>query len=265
LTISGDSAAYRSLQTVRFGDIDQAGIVYYPRILHFCHVAMEDFFAEVLKLDYDAVLREKRFGLPAVHVEIDFLRPLHYGDRIEVAVEVEKIGRTSVHWRYTFYRAGDDAPLAIGRTVTVGVDHSRCGRGRSTGVLGGRAGDLWTGALETEGVPPRVRGLEEKVEGRCGGRDLQPDGSRGCRRITGVGVVDSCPMGLSVSNEAPAGSERGRGIGRKRPWAARTSRRSAKTAFQLRASGPGTQSAAPSNPVLSTTVEACTGAARGLA
>jgi len=129
---------YRSRQTVRFGDIDQAGIVYYPRILHFCHVAMEDYFAEALDLDYSGVLGEERFGLPAVHVEIDFLRPLSYGDRIEVEVEVEELGRTSVHWRYTLYRAGDDAPLATARIVTVGVDLDR---------------------FEKRPLPPRLRSL----------------------------------------------------------------------------------------------------------
>lgn len=124
MTASSESSAdcYRSRQTVRFGDIDQAGIVYYPRILHFCHVAMEDYFAEALHVDYPAVLGEERFGLPAVHVEIDFQRPMHYGDRIEVEVEVEKLGRTSVHWRYTLFRVGDAEPLAAARAVTVGVD-----------------------------------------------------------------------------------------------------------------------------------------------
>ena len=116
------AAGFRSHQTVRFGDIDQAGIVYYPRILHFCHVAMEDFFSEALGIDYPQVLREERFGLPTVHVEVHFERPMQYGDRIEVQVEVTKIGRTSVHWRYTIYRAGDAARLAEARTVTVGVD-----------------------------------------------------------------------------------------------------------------------------------------------
>ena len=35
---------------VRFGDIDIAKIVYYPRFLHFCHVAMEEMFGHVIGL-----------------------------------------------------------------------------------------------------------------------------------------------------------------------------------------------------------------------
>ena len=116
------AGGFRSRQRIRFGDIDQTGMVYYPRILHFCHVAMEDFFGEALGVDYPQVLREERFGLPTVHLEVHFKRPMQYGDRIEVEVEVTKIGRTSVHWKYTIYRPGDPVELAVARTVTVGVD-----------------------------------------------------------------------------------------------------------------------------------------------
>jgi acyl-CoA thioesterase FadM len=36
--------AFRSQLIIRFGDIDRAGIVYYPRFLHYFHVALEEFF-----------------------------------------------------------------------------------------------------------------------------------------------------------------------------------------------------------------------------
>jgi 4-hydroxybenzoyl-CoA thioesterase len=113
---------YRAQLKVRFADIDHAGIVYYPRFLHYFHVAMEEFFEEALGIDYPEVLERHRFGLPTVHLETDFHRPLRYGDRIEVEVEVERVGTTSVAWRYTVYRKGDPQPVAEGRTVTVGLD-----------------------------------------------------------------------------------------------------------------------------------------------
>ena len=113
---------FRSRQIVRFADVDLAGIVYYPRLLHYFHVAMEEFFAGALGLDYAEVLRERRFGLPAVHLEADFRRPLRYGDHLEVEVRVEAIGRTSLCWRFGLYRAGEADALADGRVVTVGLD-----------------------------------------------------------------------------------------------------------------------------------------------
>ena len=40
--------AFRSKLKIRFGDIDRAGIVYYPRFMHYFHVAKEEFFAAEL-------------------------------------------------------------------------------------------------------------------------------------------------------------------------------------------------------------------------
>ena len=37
---------------VRFGDVDHARIVYYPRFFHFCHVAMEEAFRDALGISY---------------------------------------------------------------------------------------------------------------------------------------------------------------------------------------------------------------------
>ena len=35
---------------VRFDDVDAAGLVYYPRLLDYCHVGLEDFFTAVLRI-----------------------------------------------------------------------------------------------------------------------------------------------------------------------------------------------------------------------
>lgn len=119
---SGSVAPWRCRQTVRFGDVDRAGMVYYPRLLHYLHVAMETFFAEVLGIDYPRFLAEQRLGFPTVHLEADFRRPLRYGDEIEVETAIEKIGRSSVTWRYAVYRDGDREPAATARLVTVNMD-----------------------------------------------------------------------------------------------------------------------------------------------
>jgi 4-hydroxybenzoyl-CoA thioesterase len=80
---------FRAQLIVRFGDIDEAGFVYYPRLVHYFHVAMEEFFAGVLEVDYSHFLFDHRRGLPTAHLEVDFHRPLHYGDRLEVEVMIE--------------------------------------------------------------------------------------------------------------------------------------------------------------------------------
>jgi 4-hydroxybenzoyl-CoA thioesterase len=117
-----DKRPYRAELVVRFGHIDQAGIVYYPRLVNYFHVAMEEFFGAVLGTDYPSFLSLHRLGLPAAHLDVGFLRPLRYGDHIQVEVGIEKVGNTSIVWRYQIFRPDEKEPAARARIVTVNVD-----------------------------------------------------------------------------------------------------------------------------------------------
>ena len=115
--------AFRTPIKVCFSDIDHAGIVYYPRFLHYFHLAMEEFFAGELGIDYADVLHRNNLSFPTVRVECDFRRRLRYGDRIDMEVRVIQIGQTSITWGYRGYRSGDEGGLVVeGSNVTVCVD-----------------------------------------------------------------------------------------------------------------------------------------------
>ena len=107
---------------VCFGDIDNAGIVYYPRFLHYFHLAMEEFFSSEIGIDYAEVLHKRKLSLPTVHVEADFRRKMRYGDQINIEVRVIQIGQTSVTWGYRGYRTADEEMVVEGQNVTVCVD-----------------------------------------------------------------------------------------------------------------------------------------------
>ncbi len=89
-----------------FSDIDNAGIVYYPRFLHYFHLAMEEFFINELGVDFADVLHERNVSLPTVHIEADFRQRLRYGDRIDMEVRVLEVGRSSIRWGYKGHRGG---------------------------------------------------------------------------------------------------------------------------------------------------------------
>ena len=110
---------FRSQLKIRFGDINRAGIVYYPRFMHYFHVALEEFFAGELGVEYHAVVEKHRIGLPTVHLETDFSRPFSYGDKIEVEVCVLKIGRSSITFGYRVFKEGETDPRIVGHNVTV--------------------------------------------------------------------------------------------------------------------------------------------------
>lgn len=114
--------AFRSKLKIRFGDIDRAGIVYYPRFMHYFHVALEEFFAQVLGIEYHTVVDDRRIGLPTVHLETNFSRPFSYGDNIELEVKVLKIGRTSIEFGYRVFKEGEADPRIVAHNVTVCLD-----------------------------------------------------------------------------------------------------------------------------------------------
>ena len=41
---------------IRFGHVDQARIVYYPHLFHYCHVAMEETFGAAVGITYADLL-----------------------------------------------------------------------------------------------------------------------------------------------------------------------------------------------------------------
>ena len=114
--------SFRKLIKVCFGDIDNAGIVYYPRFMHYFHLAMEEFFGSEMGVDYADVLHKRKLSLPTVHVEAHFRRRMRYGDQINIEVRVINVGRTSVTWGYRGYRgAGKEEMVVEGQNVTVCV------------------------------------------------------------------------------------------------------------------------------------------------
>jgi YbgC/YbaW family acyl-CoA thioester hydrolase len=84
---------------VRFGDLDAAGIAYYPNLVNFLHEAFEDFFAGHVGRPYPEVFRDG-LAFPTVKIEMEFLSPVHYGDRVTINVVVERVGRSSFQVRY---------------------------------------------------------------------------------------------------------------------------------------------------------------------
>ena len=113
---------FRTRITVRFGDADPAGLVYYPVLFHYCHVAMEEFFKERLGIPYDRLMADERIGFPTVRTEAEFLKPLVYGDEAEIEVSVARVGQSSATFEYTIKRASDTSLCARVTNVHVSMN-----------------------------------------------------------------------------------------------------------------------------------------------
>ena len=100
---------------IRFADIDAAGIVYYPKFFDYYHCAFEEMFGDTTGVDYSDWLTKRNVGFPAVHVEGDYKRPLEYGQRLNVAITVPRIGNTSLDYHF---EARTHDGVAAAATVT---------------------------------------------------------------------------------------------------------------------------------------------------
>ena len=98
--------AFRTQVPVRFGDVDHAGIVYYPKFFIYFHEAFEDFFDEN-GVAYHGLLNQRHVGCPTVHIETDYTQPLRYGDALDIELSVPTIGARSATFRYVGFRHRD--------------------------------------------------------------------------------------------------------------------------------------------------------------
>ena len=84
--------------TVRFSEIDAAGIVFFGTIFDYCHRAYEALLvAGGLPLEH---ILEGDWAMPLIHAEADFKRPMFLGENLLVEVSIERVGRSSLTYRH---------------------------------------------------------------------------------------------------------------------------------------------------------------------
>lgn len=133
-------ATHTTTLRVRWGDVDPAGIVFYPRFLEWYDLAAEMLF-ESLGLEWPQLFpKYGLLGLPIVESGTTFLSPVRYGDVISIQAVVAWVKDKTLRLEYEL-RVGDrlcargfevrawvlrpespDAPLHAGRIPQGVVD-----------------------------------------------------------------------------------------------------------------------------------------------
>ena len=113
---------FTTRRIVRFGQCDAAGIVFFPRYFEMLNETIEDWFAEGLGVSFGDIHQVEGRSVPTAALQARFAHPSRLEDRLEFALTVERIGRTSCTLRHTV-RCGDDLRFECGQTlVNVGRD-----------------------------------------------------------------------------------------------------------------------------------------------
>lgn len=85
--------------TVLFQHCDPAGIVFYPRYFELMNQTVETWFDVAIGFPFAAMHMTHGVGVPAVSVSAEFRAPSRLGDRLDMALSVTGIGRTSADLR----------------------------------------------------------------------------------------------------------------------------------------------------------------------
>jgi 4-hydroxybenzoyl-CoA thioesterase len=117
------AGAYNTEIRVRFADCDAAGIVYYPRYLEMFNAVVEDWFRDELHSSFTEIVINRNWGLPTVHLEVDFVAPSRFDEKLSSTLTVSSLGKTSVGLGIIL-RGPDNEDRVRGKVLIVLIDRA---------------------------------------------------------------------------------------------------------------------------------------------
>lgn len=109
--------------TVRFGDTDPYGVVYFASYFRYCHHGIEEFLRH-LELFPERLFRnpEEGFGLPIVGASCDFLKPVWYGETLRLKVSIVQARKKVITFGFHFFNIEKGELVARGEATMVAID-----------------------------------------------------------------------------------------------------------------------------------------------
>ena len=78
-------------RTILFGECDPAGILYTPRICEYVVESALLFLTTILEEPFERYIFAQSMSLPARNLDVDFLRPLTWDDKIKLYASVAEV------------------------------------------------------------------------------------------------------------------------------------------------------------------------------
>jgi YbgC/YbaW family acyl-CoA thioester hydrolase len=108
---------FTTTRRVEFGDTDMAGIMHFANFFRFMEAAETDFLI-ARGMSVSGHDDTGKYGFPRVSVSCDYQKPARFAELLTIAVQIEKLGRKSVSYRFDFSNSRGE-PLATGRVTAV--------------------------------------------------------------------------------------------------------------------------------------------------
>ena len=115
-------ASSASRVRVRYAETDQMGVVYYANYLVWFEVGRSDWLraagSTYRTMEADGV------SLPVIEAHAEYRRAARYDDELEIRSTPTLLTPVRVRFDYEIWRAGENAPLAVGHTVHAAMDRN---------------------------------------------------------------------------------------------------------------------------------------------
>jgi YbgC/YbaW family acyl-CoA thioester hydrolase len=129
---------HRYRRIVQWQDTDLAGIIHFSNYFRYMEEAQTDFLI-ANGLDYRPGGTDYTFLLPRVSSSCDFKKPVTFRDEIDVYLRVIEVGKSSIHYEFSFQCKGEE--VALGKLSEV------------CGVADGNGG------FKSAELPAKLRGI----------------------------------------------------------------------------------------------------------
>ncbi len=94
---------------ITFADTDAAGVAHFSRLAVIVEEAIHSLFQS-----HGIPVQDSTTAWPIVSLHIDFAAPLRFGDTVIVHLHPEKIGSTSLTWRFEAIKPSNQSPAFMG-------------------------------------------------------------------------------------------------------------------------------------------------------
>ena len=122
-----------SKRTVRFGETDGAGVMYFVQLLKWCHETWEESlekFGISLRQVFPSIninSTHPEVSLPIVHCEAKYFEPLYIGDTINIELYPEKVNSFSFILRFKFKKNSEEVGIASIKHISINsFSRKRC-------------------------------------------------------------------------------------------------------------------------------------------
>lgn len=100
------SRQFKTELTVQWGDVDLAGVVYFPHFFRYFSITETEFY-RANGLNMVELEEWLNIRLPRVDARCQYLMPARFGDRLTISMEIEHVGTKTLKYLFQVWRGND--------------------------------------------------------------------------------------------------------------------------------------------------------------